>query len=39
MTTTGVGQNRAFASAPKLSGIILDFIKTVMLIFGFSESP
>jgi len=26
-------------SAPKFSGIILDFIKTVMLIFGFSKSP
>jgi len=34
-----VGENRAFASAPKFSGIILDFIKTVMLIFGFSKSP
>jgi len=34
-----VGENRAFASALKFSGIILDFIKKVMLIFGFSESP
>jgi len=34
-----VGQNRAFASVPKFSGIILDIIKMVMLIFGFSESP
>jgi len=33
-----VGQNRAFASVPKFSDIILDLIKTVMLIFGFSES-
>jgi len=31
--------NRTFASAPKVSGIILDFIKKVMLIFGFNESP
>jgi len=37
--TTRVGQNRAFASATKFSGIILDFIKKVMLIFGFSENP
>jgi len=34
-----VGANRAFASDPKFSGIILDFIKKVMLIFGFSETP
>jgi len=34
-----VGENWAFASATKRSGIILDFIKKVMLIFGFSESP
>jgi len=33
-----VGENRAFASAPKFSGIILDFIKKVMLIFGVSET-
>jgi len=33
------GENQAFASAPKFSGIILDFMKKVMLIFGFSESP
>jgi len=33
------GENRAFASAPKFSGIISDCIKKVMLIFGFSESP
>jgi len=33
------GGNRAFASAPKFSGIILDFIKKVMLIFGINESP
>jgi len=32
-------ENRAFASSPKFSGIFSDFIKTVMLIFGFSESP
>ena len=32
------GENRAFASASKFSGIILDRIKKVMLIFGFSES-
>jgi len=32
------GENRAFASASKFSGIILDRIKKVMLIFVFSES-
>jgi len=32
--TTRVGENRVFASAPKFSGIIIDFIKKVMLIFG-----
>jgi len=37
--TTREGENRAFVSAPKFSGIILDYIKKVMLIFGFSESP
>jgi len=34
-----VGENQAFASDPKFSGIILDFVKKVMLIFGFSETP
>ena len=34
-----MGENRAFASDPKFSGIILDFIKKVLLIFGFSETP
>jgi len=34
-----VGGNRAFASDPKFSGIILEFIKKVMLIFGFSKTP
>jgi len=34
-----VGEKRAFASAPKFSGIILDYIKKVMLIFGLVKSP
>jgi len=34
-----MGENLAFVSTPKFSGIILDFIKKVMLIFGCSESP
>jgi len=37
--TTRVGENRAFVSAPKFSEIILDFIKKLMLIFGFCEVP
>jgi len=37
--TTRVGKNRAFASATKFSGIILDFIKKVILILVFSERP
>jgi len=37
--TIRVGAKRKIAAAAKFLGIILDFSKTVVLIYGFSEKP